>query len=94
MLSLLAYLPARLFVFKAMHRLGHGQACFEVVAEALSSVLGLKIEADHVMSVEKSHKQQKWMLDVMPSDSCVLTDVKVFCEKVGAVVECKWYNGN
>ena len=55
---------------------------FEAVAEALSSVLGVKIEADHAMSVEKSHIKRKWLLVVMPSDTRVLTDVKAFCEKL------------
>lgn len=62
---------------------------FEGVAEAFSNVLGIKVISEHVVVVEKSPKKQAWLLDVMPENCCVLTDVKVFSLPEGTLHECK-----
>ena len=62
---------------------------FEGVAEAFSNVLGKQVISEHVFCVEKSAKKQSWLRDVMPENTCVLTDVKVFSLPEGTVHECK-----
>ena len=58
---------------------------FEGAAEAFSNVLGIQVTSEHVFVVEKSPKKQAWLLDVMPENTCVLTDVKVFFITAGHI---------